>query len=172
MDVSDIIDDKSLKAKTKAERIAALLVNGKLNANDLVKIAKKAGDVNKATLIEALTFATKQVPAIAGLQVYKFLSESLAAEAPRVKWESARAIANIAHLYPAKSGLAIPNLLTNTEHPGTVVRWCAATALAAIITTKHRSTLDLVPVAEVIIRREEDNAIKKIYQKALKAVSR
>ena len=93
-------------------------------------------------------------------------------KAPRVKWESAKVIKNIAHLYPDKLDKAISNLLTNSEFSGTVVRWSAALALGEILKLKAKQKKDLVPAVEAILRREEDNGIQKIYQRALKAVAK
>jgi hypothetical protein len=89
-------------------------------------------------------------------------------KAPRVKWESAKVIGNIAYLYPDKLDKAIGNLLTNSEFSGTVVRWSAAFALGEIVKLKTKRNKDLIPAVEAIIRRDDDNAIKKIYQAALK----
>ena len=70
-------------------------------------------------------------------------------------------IGNIAHLYPNKLDRAIGNLLTNSESPGTVVGWAAAIALGEIIKLRTKWNKDLIPAVEAILRREEDNAIKK-----------
>jgi hypothetical protein len=102
------------------------------------------------------------------LSCLNFVTETLSHEAPRVKWESAKVIGNIAHLYPARLDNAINNLLKNSEYPGTVVRWSAAFALGEIIKLKTKRNKDLIPAIEAIINREEDKAIKKIYQAALK----
>jgi HEAT repeat protein len=117
--------------------------------------------------VEAIEFATKAKPEIATPECLKFVTETLLDKAPRVKWESARVIGNIAHLYPAKLDKAIANLLTNSEFPGTVVRWSAAYALGEIVKLGTKRNKDLIPAVEAIIRRESDNAIRKIYLAAL-----
>ncbi|MEI7663465.1 MAG: hypothetical protein WCK34_14750 [Bacteroidota bacterium] len=63
---------------------------------------------------------------------------------------------------------AIKNLLDNTVHKGTVVRWSAAFALAAIIRLKLPVNHDLVPAAEAIAEGEEKNSIRKIYLDAIR----
>jgi HEAT repeat protein len=115
-----------------------------------------------------LEYATKINPSIATLDCLKFVSDTLTEKAPRVKWESAKVVGNIAHLFPTKLDTAIKNLLTNTEHAGTVVRWSAAFALGEIIKIKQKQTQELIPAIKAICEREEKNSIKKLYLAALK----
>ena len=77
-------------------------------------------------------------------------------------------IANTAHLFPRLLKKAVANLLDNTEYSGTVVRWSAAGALSKIIQCKTGINKDLIPAIEAIEKREDDNAIKKIYLQGLK----
>lgn len=168
--VGEILNNKQLKAKNKAEAISKLLLTGKITFEELIKVAKQAQDSPKATCIESIEFATKIKPEIANTACLKFVTKALTEEAPRVKWESARVIANIAHLFPSKLDEAIKNLLVNTEYSGTVVRWSAAGALAAIVILKTKHNKNLVPAIEAICKWEKDNAIKKIYSKALKSI--
>ncbi len=168
MQIENILSDRQVKAKAKVETIAQLLLANKISIKDLVKIAKASKDPEKATCIEAIEFATKSKPAIATSACLAFVAETLTEKAPRVKWESARVIGNIAHLFPGKLDDAIKNLLTNTEYPGTVVRWSAAYALGEIIKLKSKRNKDLLPAIEAICKREEENSIRKIYLAAIK----
>jgi hypothetical protein len=77
-----------------------------------------------------MEFASKTNPGIINDKGFEFAIESLKSDAPRVKWESAKVIANTAHLFPKMLNKAVGNLLINTEHSGTVVRWSAAGALS------------------------------------------
>ena len=163
-----ILSDKGQKAKAKVEAISRMLLTGEVNLDDVMEAARGAKGSERGTCIEAIEFATKEKPEIATLNCLRFVSETLLDKAPRVRWESARVIANIAHLYPDKLDKAICNLLTNTEFPGTVVRWSAALALGEIIKLRTKLNKNLVSAIEPILRREDDNAIKKIYQAALK----
>jgi hypothetical protein len=79
------------------------------------------------------------------LDCLTFVSDSLSDKAPRVQWESAKVIANIAHRYPKKLDNAICNLLANSESSGTVVRWCAALALGEIVKLRTKHTKGLIP---------------------------
>ena len=85
-----------------------------------------------------------------------------------MKWESAKVITNIAHLYPNDLEQAIENLLLNAKHKGTVVRWSAANALRAITALKSQHNVDLLLQMEILCENEEKDSIRKIYQDALK----
>ncbi|MEQ1603543.1 MAG: hypothetical protein ABL999_01590 [Pyrinomonadaceae bacterium] len=168
MNIETVLADKQIRAKAKVEAISKMLLDEEVTLVDVMKAAKVSKDSDKGTCIEAIQFATKAKPELASLDCLKFVTETLLEKAPRVKWESAKVIATIAHLYPDKLDKAIGNLLTNSEFPGTVVRWSAALALGEIVKLKTKRNKDLVPALEAIIRREEDNAIKKIYLAAIK----
>ncbi|MFZ4523169.1 MAG: HEAT repeat domain-containing protein [Bacteroidales bacterium] len=170
MEFQNLFNDKYLKPKEKTEILSNWLLTNAGNLNDLIDFAQKSKDSIKATCMEAIEFATKSKPEIATPQCLDFASKALSEKAPRIKWESARVIGNIAYLYPEKLDEAINNLIVNSEHPGTVVRWSAAYALSQImkIQTSHKE--ELIPVIESIGNREEKNSIKKIYLDALKKV--
>lgn len=168
MNIHELLADKNLKPKAKTETLCKWVVDKTVSIDELILFAKAAKDSPKATCIEALEFATKNDASLANEEVLKFVSETLAEKAPRVKWESAKVIGNIAHLYPNKLDKAIRNLLNNTEHEGTVVRWAAAFALGEIIKLKTKHNKDLIPAVENTCNREEKNSIKKIYADALK----
>lgn len=168
MDIEKILNDKKAKAKEKTETISKLLLDKKIGINELIKFAQTSNDQVRATCIEAVEFATKSKPEIASLACLEFVSKTLIEKAPRVKWESAKVIGNIAHLYPGKLDEAIKNLLVNSKHSGTVVRWSAAFALGQIIKMKTSRNKDLIPAIKSIYQREEKTSIKKNYLDALK----
>jgi HEAT repeat protein len=171
VDIKAILADKKLKAKAKTEAISNLLLDNSVSDVELIGIAQSCKHAGKATCIEALEFSTRIRPAMGSLACLQFVSKTLAEKAPRVKWESAKVIGNIAYLYPDKLKEAIKNLLANTEDPGTVVRWSAAFALGEIIKLKTKLNKDLVPAIEAVCKREEKNSIRKIYLAALKKVT-
>jgi hypothetical protein len=172
MDIQAVLADKQLKAKEKVGSLSEMLLQGRLSCADLINAARTSDDAGRGSCIEAIEFATRSDPKLASPDCLKFLAESLLDKAPRVRWESAKVIKNIAHLYPEKLDKAISNLLTNSEFPGTVVRWSAALALGEIVTLKAKQNKDLIPAVEAILRREDDKAIQKIYQKALKTAAK
>ena len=168
MQLEELFNDKSLKQKAKTELLSRSLLDKKLSIENLIEFAEKAKEVEKATCIEALEYATKQNPGIANETCMKFVSDTLTEKAPRVKMESAKVVGNIAHIFPTKLNKAIGNLLINAEDNGTVVRWAAAYALGEILKLKTKHNKDLLPTIEAICDRERDNAIKKKYQDAIK----
>jgi HEAT repeat protein len=168
MNLEIILTDKTLKPSEKPGLLSKMLLENPQQVSELIALASKAKDADKANCIEALEHATLSNPGIANDDCFSLVVESLSSTAPRVKWESARVIANISHLFLLRLPEAIPNLLANTEHPGTVVRWSAATALGAIVKLKITLNTDLVPAIEAIAEREEKNSIRKIYLDAIK----
>jgi hypothetical protein len=168
MNLEIIVSDKSIKPKEKTEIISKMLLDNSVAINDLINFAKTAKDSPKASCIEALEYATKTNPEIATLECLNFVTETLTEKAPRVKWESARVIGNIAHRFPENLDIAINNLIINSEHTGTVVRWSSAYALGQIIITKNENTKYFISTIETICEREEKNSIRKIYSDALK----
>lgn len=168
MDLKQLFSDKTLKPKEKTERLTHWLLASKDNVPILISFANVAKDPVKATCIEAIEFATKSDPAAATGACFDLALSSLSAKAPRVKWESAKVIGNIAGVFPGRVAEAIVPLLDNAEHEGTVVRWSAAYALGEILKLKTKVNADLIPAIQVICGREEKNSIKKIYLAALK----
>lgn len=168
MNFHELFNDKSTKPKEKTEALSQWLSDNPAKLGELIEFAGKSKDAVKATCIEAIEFTTQSQPEIATATCLSFVTQSLTENAPRVKWESAKVIGNIARLYPAKLDEAIKNLLTNTGHEGTVVRWSAAFALGEILKIKTPRNKDLIPAIETICDNEEKNSIKKIYLAALK----
>jgi len=168
MNFLELLNDKGIKPKEKTEILSKWIIDNPKDLNLLIDFVAASKDAAKATCIESIEHATKSNPEAASLDCLKFVSQTLAEKTPRVKWESARVIGNIAHLYPENLNDAIKNLLVNSEHTGTVVRWSAAYALGEIVKMKTVHNKELIPAIEAIILREEKNSIKKIYLDALK----
>lgn len=168
MIIDELIKDKTIKPKEKTETISKWILDKSLPFDELITYAEKQKDPAKATCIEAMEYATKQNPDLADDTVLAFVTYTLTEKAPRIKWESAKVIGNIAHLFPTKLEKSIDNLLTNTEHEGTVVRWSSAFALGEILKVKTKYNKDLFPIIETLCLKEEKNSIKKIYLDAIK----
>lgn len=168
MSIEEILKDKSVKPKQKTEKLAGLLLNKSISGAELIAFAKDAKDPIKATCIEAIEFATKKKPELADQKLLEFVTNTLTENAPRIKWESAKVIGNIAQVFPRKLEKPVGQLLINTRHEGTVVRWSAAFALAEIFKLKTNLNTELRPQLEKIVKNEEKGSIKKIYLKALK----
>ncbi|MES2837089.1 MAG: hypothetical protein V4667_06180 [Bacteroidota bacterium] len=170
MNFTEILSDKSLKPKQITEKLCDYLVNNPEQLNELIAFAEKSTDSAKATCIEAIEFATKKNTSIANQKMFDFVVNSLREKAPRVKWESAKVIANTVFVFSKNLDDSISNLLINTEHTGTVVRWSAASALGEIVKLKTKHNKELIPAIEAICKREEKKSIVKIYATALKKV--
>lgn len=168
MTIEELLKDKTIKPKEKTETISRWILEKSLPIDELITFAEKQKDPAKATCIEAIEYATKQNPTIADESVLLFVTEALKEKAPRIKWESAKVIGNIAHLFPAQLDKPISNLLTNAGHEGTVVRWSAAFALGEILKLKTRHNPGLFSAIENIYEKEEKNSIRNIYSAAIK----
>ncbi|ELR71664.1 hypothetical protein C900_02400 [Fulvivirga imtechensis AK7] len=172
MNFEEIITDKAIKPKEKTEALSRWLANNPLELERLISYAEKAKDPVKASCIEAIEYVTKDNPQIVTVHCCDFLSAALTEDVPRIKWESARVIGNIAHLFPDRLEVAVKNLLQNSDHKGTVVRWSTAYALVQIIKTKQWQTSALIGAMEAIAQREEKASIRKIYLTGLKGIKK
>jgi len=162
-----VLNDKTIKAKAKTGQILQRLLQGDVSVPQLISFAALQPDAHKASLIEVIEHASKIHPEMVDENALEFVIQNLTSAAPRVKWESAKVVGNVIHLFPKHVKKATGNLLNNTESKGTVVRWSAAYALAQIVNCKTPLNTELIPAIEAIIKREQDNAIIKIYQKAI-----
>lgn len=166
--LKEIFENKALKPSEKTKAILALVGDKKIKVNELLAFAKAGKDPVKATCIEAIEFATQKDATLLNAEGFDFIVQSLNDKAPRIKWESAKVIANTCQHFVTKLDKAIAGLLTNSEHEGTVVRWSAATALGKIVILKTKHQAELIKTIEAIMNREEKNSIKKIYAEGLK----
>ncbi len=166
--LNTLFSDKTIKPKDRTSAIANFLLEEKISVADLLLFAVAAKPPVKATCIEGIEFATQTKPELVDIKSFALIVEALKDKEPRVKWESAKVIANTAKLHTSSLKPAISNLLDNTSNAGTVVRWSAATALAAIIQLQIPSFAELENAAAALILAEEKASIQKIYQKALK----
>ncbi|KFF19261.1 HEAT repeat domain-containing protein [Chryseobacterium sp. JM1] len=172
MTIEQVFQDKTIKAKGKVSTIGEWLIKKELPVEELLAYAEQQKATDKATCIEAVEYATKKDPAIADESVLEYVTGTLKDEEPRVKWESAKVIGNVAKLFPDQLGKAIPHLLQNAENKGTVVRWATAYALSEILKLKTGNNEKLLPEIEILCEKEEDNGVKKKYLDALKKVKK
>lgn len=172
MTIEQVFQDKTLKAKAKVSTIGEWLTNNELPIEELLAYAEKQKATDKATCIEAVEYATKKVPTIADESLLEYVTKALKDEEPRVKWESAKVIGNVAKLFPTQIDKAVKNLLPNAENNGTVVRWATAYALAEILKLKTENNIKLLPKIELLCEKEEDNGVKKKYLDAIKKVKK
>lgn len=142
--LSELLASKITKGKEKTETISKWLIDKKISLDELIAFATALKKMQtKQPVLKPLSLQQKN-PSIATENCLLFVSKALAEKAPRIKWESAKVIGNIAHQFPAKLEGAIKNLLVNTEHEGTVVRWSAAFGLGEILKLKTRYNKNLL----------------------------
>lgn len=168
MDLDALVRDRALTAKQKAKSLADWLLAHPDDGDRLVAIGKRAAPVDKATCLEAFEYATATHPEVGSARTFAFAAAALLDDAPRTKWEAAKLVTNLAPLHPRLCAKAIPGLLENATHEGTVVRWSAARALGAILGLETKQTATLLTRVEALCAAERDTAIQKHYLKALK----
>lgn len=118
MTIEEVFEDKTIKAKSKVSTIGTWLLNNEMSIEELLAYLVKQKAKDKATCIEAVEYATKVSPAIADQNLLIYVTEALKDNEPRVKWESAKVIGNVAKLYSNHLDKAIHNLLLNAENTG------------------------------------------------------
>jgi hypothetical protein len=165
-----IINDRGIKTREKAEILCQWILEHPEQINDLIDLAISSKAHAKATCIEAIDYATAENPELASLDCLTFVTQNLSDISSRVKWESARVVGNIAHLYPTYLGEAIRRLLINSKHDETMVRWSTAFALGEIVKLNTRHNTTLIPAIKTILENEAKNSIRKTYLMALKKV--
>ncbi len=157
-----------MKTKAKVSILGEWLLHNELSLEELVSFAEHQHGADKATCIESIADATKKRPTLANEHLLVYVTGTLTDAEPRVKWESAKVIGNIAKLFPEQVDRSIANLLQNTTNAGTVVRWATAYALAEILKLKTANYSELQLVIEKCCEDEEDNGVKRKYLDALK----
>lgn len=172
MTVEELLKDKGLKIKAKVTQIGNWLLDGSLEVDELLALAEKLSGSDKANCMEAIEYATKKDKEVAHEALLLFVTKTLKDKEPRIKWESAKVIGNIAALFPEKLKPVIKELLANTEHDGTVVRWATAFALGEILKLKSSHNKTLLPIIEKLSIKEKENGVKKKYLEALKKIKK
>jgi len=172
MTLETIFEDKTIKTKAKVAKIGNWLLEETLPIDELLAFTEKQTKTTKASCIEAIEYATKKNPKLADITTLEFVTSSLNDNEPRVKWESAKVIGNVAKLFPSDLSNAIKNLLINTKSDGTVVRWASAFALGEILKLKLEYNSTLLPKIEKLADSEKDNGVKNKYLTALKKIKK
>jgi HEAT repeat protein len=173
MNIQTVFSDKSIKAKAKVALVGEWLIDKSLTVEELLAFAAQQESAsNKASCIEALEFATKIQPEIADQLVWDFVTAALSDAEPRVKWESAKVIGNVAKCFESQAQQPIQQLLVNAHHEGTVVRWASAWALGEILKLNTSLNTQLLPQVNALMENETDNGIQKKYADAVKKLKK
>jgi ribosomal 30S subunit maturation factor RimM len=157
----------NLKPKEKVVKLANEIKNDKTVLSEVVDCFNGGSTADKGNCIEAIELVTEERPETL-VPYLDFIVEQINHDAPRVKWESARAIGNMAKYYSDKLIDAIPKLLMNTTDSGTVVRWSAAQALTEIAKYNSKIRNELIVKFNGILKKEDNAGVKNVYKKALK----
>ena len=172
MSIEHVFADKSLTSKKKAKALSESLISAEVTVETLLNYARHQTGNQLATCIEAIEDASKKDSSIVNKSVLDFATNTLSYEEPRVKWESARVIGNIASQFPDNMEVPIEQLLRNATHDGSVVRWATAYALGEILKIKTDHNAKLVPEIESLCEHENDDAVTKKYLAGLKAAKK
>jgi len=159
------------KNKEKVQALAGALKRDKASVRELIECFGRGTTGEKGTCMEAITVVTEEAPQFAE-NCLDFIFEHLDDEAPRVKWEAARIIGNVAKAFPEEAAEAVPALLASTSDEGTVARWSAAFALAEIAKANTGKRKELIAKFEAILKRENNNGVRNVYIKAMKTMER
>lgn len=171
--IAEILQSK-IKPNEKQTKLVEAVVSGKIPVKEFMAFFESAKDTDKGTCADVMKHVSAQKPKLLAPYI-DTLIEYINFELPRVKWGVPEAIGNMAKDCPDKVAKAIPNLLKNTTDDKintTVIKWCAAFALAEIAKHNPKTRKQLVPIFEKIIKKEQNNGIKNVYVKALKAIEK
>lgn len=171
MKILEEIRRSDKKPKELNAYIATLIMDKKVSVEDFRDAMNSEKDAERGTCIEALEYASQTDPDIAKSYIHDVVN-SLADKAPRVKWEAARVIGNIAKTSPEKTGEAIGNLLKNTADKGTVVRWSTAFAICEIAKYNDKRRSEMLSKIKEILKKEQNSGVKNVYLKALKIIEK
>ena len=172
--MTDIIRNilsSDLKHKEKVLKISEHVGSDKDLVAQLFDLLKNGSDVEKGTAAEVMKFVSRDHPDLM-LPYIDVLIEYIDYKAPRVKWGCPESIGNIAKSYPDKVEGAIPKLFKNLNDDSTVVRWCAAFALAEIAKYNMKKRKELIKRFNVLIETEKNNGVKNVFRKALKDIEK
>ncbi|MBU1078656.1 MAG: HEAT repeat domain-containing protein [Spirochaetes bacterium] len=172
--MSNIIQEILASDKKHKEKVALILKKAEKDKKliaQLFELLKNGSDVEKGTAAEVMKFISKDDPEMM-VPYIDVLIEYIDYKAPRVKWGCPESIGNIAKKYPEKVEKAVPKLFENLKDKSTVVRWCAAFALAEIAKYNFRQQKELAVKFNDLIKTEQNNGVKNVFIKALKEIEK
>lgn len=168
--IEEILKSKRMP-KEKISLLAKEIKKDKKFVGEIVRRFESAPAGDQGHLIESLEYASQDSPELVA-PYFDFAIGHLEDKAPRIKWEAARIIANLAEKYAGKTEKAIPGLLKNTSDKGTVVRWSVAFALGEIAKNNQKAAKSLAPKMKELAKKETNNGVKNVYLKVLKILEK
>ena len=169
--IEEIIQSK-IKPKEKQTRLVEALIDGIISTREFMDYFVTASDVDKGTCADVMKNVSAQNPTLLAPYI-DILLEYINSPLPRVKWGIPEAIGNMARRYPEETAKAIPYLLKNTTDEiknTTVIKWCAAYALAEIAKSSTKTRKELLSIFNKITEKEKNNGVKNVYLKAMKSI--
>ena len=179
--IAEILGSKS-KPKEKQNRLVAAVLSGEIPAGDLIAFFETANNTDKGACADAFKHISGRNPELLAPYIdllIRYINHPL----PRVKWGVPETIGILTRFFPRQTARAIPSLFKNTTDNRssidasildavntTVIRWCAAYALGEIAKFHPASREQLLPIFEQLIQSEQNNGVRKVYVKALKAI--
>ena len=151
------------------DRLAKVLYAEKTLSAEFFNFFQSATGSERGTSMSALTILAKDHPKFLANHL-DFIVEQINAKEPRVKWEASECIAILAPVFPDRVVLAIPRLLKNMSDDGTVVKWTTALALTEVAKANPATHQQLLPLFEKAVVKEDNNGVRKVYEKFLKTV--
>lgn len=167
-EIKNILQSKK-KPKEKVSLLAKKAKEDKKFLDGLVEYFKIGSTAEKGSCIEAMEYVSQDKPDMV-VPFLNFIIENINYNAPRVRWESARVIGNLAPKYPGKASKSIDRLFLNTKDKSTVVRWSAAFALTEIAKNSPKQQKRLISKFKDVIGGEKNSGVKNVYLKALKII--
>jgi hypothetical protein len=161
-----------IRPKERQAKLVDAIITGKIPVKDFMGFFREASRTQKGDCADAMKHLSAAKPELLAPFIDDLLTYVNDA-VPRVKWGVPEAIGNMARDFPERAVKAVPYLLKNIADDGentTVVRWCAAFALAEIAAYSPGSRKRLLPVFEKRIEEEKNRGVKNVYLKALKAI--
>lgn len=165
----DILKEIKGSKKKPKELVVFLAAEAKKDKKTLAGVAdglKKGSPVEKGVCAEVLEYVSRDDPDSAAPFIGT-VAEYINFDAPKVKWETSRIIANLAPKFAYELEKAVPKLLINTKDKGTVVRWSAALALTEIAKKNQKIANSLLPTFVELSKKDKNSGVKNIYLKTL-----
>jgi hypothetical protein len=172
-EIEDILQAKA-KPKEIQIRLVEAIVQKTIPVQDFVEYFESAPKVAKGTCADVMKHVSAQNPEILAPYI-DTLTTYINKELPRVKWGISEAIGNMAKSHPDQVAEAIPSLLKNTTDDianTTVIKWCAAFALAEIAKYNFKTRKQLLPIFSELINSEKNNGVRNVYVKALRIIDK
>lgn len=169
--LNNLFSNKNVKAKEKVVQLVRLLQSNTIKKEELIEFANQTNAVNKASCIEAIEKVTHENSAFCDELIWAFVTDSLLDKEPRIKWESARVIANSAKECVHISDTTLKNLFTNIRHEGKVVRWATAMAICSIALQSKSESGFWKTELKRLTELEMENSIRKIYTNTLNKIT-